>query len=781
MIPSSVLSAPAVAPIALVRRPARRSRSFALALVGLAVLMSGLAVMCISLLSAARAYVGGESQWSRSQKSAVQHLLRFSDTRDAHDWDAYREAIAVNLGDRRAREELDKPEPDLAVVREGFLTGANHPDDVPGMIRLYRWFGRVPFMAEAIDIWAEADGHVAELTAVADSLRDATAAADAPALQALRLRLRDIDARLTPLEQRFSATLGEASRTTQRLLVVAILVCAAALTAGTLVALARAARRDEQQALALAEAETRLHRAMVGSSDGFWEWDIGRDRAFYSPRFETLLGHAPGSLPPLVSSIKALLHPDDVALARAALTAHLERGEPYDLQVRVRHSDGQWRWVRSRGQAQRGPGPRDIVLSGSIVDITERRQAELALRQSETLFRSLWETTNDAVLIVGTDHMIRFANPAAHALLGHAPGTLRGQPLAVVQPPRMHAAHVAGVARYMRDASRHLDWRGSEITALHADGHEVPMEIRFAEFDLAGERHFVGFMRDITQRKRAEGELLEAKDRLEQRVEERTRELLQANQRLLELDRLKSQFLATMSHELRTPLNSILGFTTVLRQGLAGPLNEEQQRQLAFVQGSGQHLLELINDLLDVSRIESGRMEVVRAPFDFTSVADEAVAQLQPQAQGKGLDLLVQVPPSLPMLGDRRKVYQVLLNLAGNALKFSDHGEVRINARRSADGQRLEVEVSDTGIGIAAEHLGGLFEAFRQVDGSIGRLHEGTGLGLYLSRKLLHLMGGTIEVGSQPGIGSTFRFSLPLELPAGQADSVVPAGQEVPA
>jgi signal transduction histidine kinase len=245
-------------------------------------------------------------------------------------------------------------------------------------------------------------------------------------------------------------------------------------------------------------------------------------------------------------------------------------------------------------------------------------------------------------------------------------------------------------------------------------------------------------------------------------VAERTRELREANDRLLELDRMKSQFLATMSHELRTPLNSILGFTSLMRDGLAGPLTPEQQRQLGFVHSSGEHLLALINDLLDLSRIESGRMDVTLAPFDFAAVAAEVGQNLKPLVEQKGLKLEIHVPHTLPMVGDRRKCFQVLLNLTTNAVKFTERGEVRIEA--SAQSGRLAASVSDTGIGIRPEQLRLLFEAFRQLDGSPRKLYEGTGLGLHLSRKLLDLMDGDIRVESAFRAGSRFSFSVPLDL-----------------
>ncbi|HEU5296660.1 MAG TPA: ATP-binding protein [Burkholderiaceae bacterium] len=389
-------------------------------------------------------------------------------------------------------------------------------------------------------------------------------------------------------------------------------------------------------------------------------------------------------------------------------------------------------------------------------------RVEARLRASEERFRSLWETTNDAVLIVTVDHTIRFANPAVRKLFGYSPDELDGQPLALLQPPGAYAAHRAELERYLATQVRTAVWNGAETLARHRSGDVFPVEMMFSELQLDGQLHFVGFLRDITERKHAERAVRDSNERLEQRVAERTRELREVNERLMGLDRMKSQFLATMSHELRTPLNSILGFTSLMREGMAGPLTEEQRRQLGFVHASGEHLLALINDLLDLSRIESGRMDVVTEPFDFAAVAAEVGVNLKPLITQKGLRLEFAMAGTLPMVGDRRKCYQVLLNLANNAVKFTERGVVRIEA--GVRDARLRATVSDTGIGIRPEQLQLLFEAFRQLDGTPRRLYEGTGLGLHLCRKLLDLMGGDIEAHSDFGAGSRFSFSVPLDL-----------------
>jgi signal transduction histidine kinase len=486
--------------------PARRRGRPLLALFAITVcLLTLLAAFCMDVLSSARAYVGGESLWSKGQKDAVRALMRFAQSRDEQDWQRYRRAIAVPLGDRVAREELEKPRPDLAVARNGFHEGGIHPGDIPGMIRLFRGFRHVEFLEQAIDIWAEGDRLVSQLQDTAAELhRLMLSGADGDVLRAELARIDELDRRLTPLEMRFSDTLAEASRKTRALLTV------------------------------------------------------------------------------VVVAIGALL----------------------------------------------------IALATLFV----RRVAQHALRYEQ---------------------------------------------------------------------------------ALH-----------------------------------------EANAQLEERVAERTRELTQANARLVELDRLKSEFLATMSHELRTPLAGILGLAGLLRDGGSGPLSDEQRRRLGLIHGSGQRLLELIDDMLDVSRIEAGRMEVEATRFDFADLLAQIDAAVRPLAQAKGLAFACAVQGAqLPAYGDWRKCLRVVRNLAVNAVKFTEAGEVRIAA--GFDKGDLVVTVSDTGIGIVADELPRIFVAFRQLDASLRRAHGGAGLGLYLSRKLVEMMGGTIAVESTPKVGSRFSVRLP--------------------
>lgn len=248
---------------------------------------------------------------------------------------------------------------------------------------------------------------------------------------------------------------------------------------------------------------------------------------------------------------------------------------------------------------------------------------------------------------------------------------------------------------------------------------------------------------------------------LEKRVAERTAELETARDRAESADRLKSAFLATMSHELRTPLNSIIGFTGILLQELAGPLNEEQQKQLGMVRGSAQHLLALINDVLDISKIEAGQLEVCREVFDLCRSVEKVVGVVKPMADKKGLRLNVEMGPGIgKLVSDPRRVEQVLLNLLNNAVKFTEKdAAVKVTAV-AADGV-VRISVADEGVGIKPEDLDKLFQPFRQIETGLSRRHEGTGLGLVICRRLATLLGGDIEVRSEWGKGSVFTFTLP--------------------
>ncbi|MDD1720222.1 MAG: ATP-binding protein [Methanoregulaceae archaeon] len=263
-------------------------------------------------------------------------------------------------------------------------------------------------------------------------------------------------------------------------------------------------------------------------------------------------------------------------------------------------------------------------------------------------------------------------------------------------------------------------------------------------------------------RKQALADLADHRDHLEEIVAERTRELAKAKEEAESADRLKSAFLATMSHELRTPLNSIIGFSGILLQEMAGPLNEEQKKQLGMVSDSSEHLLALINDVLDLSKIEAGQLQLANELFDMRVSIEKVIRTVRPLVERKSLSIMTEITPDVGAVrGDSRRVEQVLLNLLSNAIKFTGQGQIGV--RCSRQGAMISVRVSDTGIGIRSEDLDKLFRPFSQLETGLTRHYEGTGLGLSISKRLVEMMGGTIRVESEQGKGSVFEFTIPVD------------------
>jgi len=302
----------------------------------------------------------------------------------------------------------------------------------------------------------------------------------------------------------------------------------------------------------------------------------------------------------------------------------------------------------------------------------------------------------------------------------------------------------------------------AEANFVSKNGKRTPYYFTGNRIEIDNVPYLIGMGIDITQRRQVEEELRKLNLELEQRIAARTDELAAAMIKAQESDRIKSAFLATMSHELRTPLNSIIGFTGVIWQGLAGPLNEEQTKQLGMIRDSARHLLALINDILDISKIEAGQLEILKRPFNIQQAVESVLRIVQPLAQKKNLQLVIAVGSSVDTIdNDRRRVEQVLINLVNNAIKFTERGEVSIECQ-SRDGW-LEISVRDSGIGIKPEDMERIFKPFQQIDTGLARGHDGTGLGLAICKRLVAAMGGAITVKSQWAVGSTFKFTLPMQ------------------
>lgn len=398
---------------------------------------------------------------------------------------------------------------------------------------------------------------------------------------------------------------------------------------------------------------------------------------------------------------------------------------------------------------------RDVVFA-FLRDITEQEETAQALVESERRYSELFEGNRVPTLVVDPETLqVRDANPAAVEFYS-GEGELRGRNLA-----DFSASGELDLAGALGEA---LEGDSEAIQMRHrrADGSLRDVEVQVSPVSIGGRTHLAMFVWDVTEANRALAELRRYRDNLEKIVEARTAELQKANAELLQASRAKSRFLAAMSHELRTPLNSIIGFSGILLEGLAGELTEEQRRQVEMVNRSGKHLLALINDILDLSKIEAGRATLHFKDTDVRRVVGEVVESLRPQADEKGLSLVLE-PTGGPCVirTDPTKVRQVVFNLVGNAVKFTEEGSVTVDV--ASDGKKVRISVTDTGPGLSDEDVAQAFEEFKQLEpGKRIAKTPGTGLGLPLSRRLARLLGGSLEVESEVGVGSTFTLVLPL-------------------
>ena len=404
-------------------------------------------------------------------------------------------------------------------------------------------------------------------------------------------------------------------------------------------------------------------------------------------------------------------------------------------------------------------------LIGMGIDITQRKKAE---EENIQLLRDLRERVKEVTVLHATMELLQHDRGGTADLLQAITDLI---PLAWQYPEIAAARLVFGESEFKTSNFSDTPWRQSaQFSTSREYGLIEVAYLRDSPSEaegpfLAEERRLLESLAEMLrlhfERKQAEADLRKLNLELEQRISARTEELAAAMIRAQESDRLKSAFLATMSHELRTPLNSIIGFTGVILQGLAGPLNEEQTKQLNMTRDSARHLLALINDVLDISRIEAGQLEILKRPFDMRQAIEHALRVVLPLAQKKNLQIETSIGSGVGLLhNDRRRVEQVLINLINNAIKFTERGRVTIQCQVS-DGW-METSVQDEGIGIKAEDMDRLFKPFQQIDTGLARGHEGTGLGLSICKRLVAAMGGEITVQSQWGRGSTFRFTLPL-------------------
>jgi len=407
------------------------------------------------------------------------------------------------------------------------------------------------------------------------------------------------------------------------------------------------------------------------------------------------------------------------------------------------------------------------MLTWYVVSQQQRREQDQAkLARASRRIRGILESMMDAVVTIDARGRIETFNPAAERMFGYTEAEAVGQSVGLLIPEGFRADHGRWMQEYRPGASRIIG-QDREVLALRRDGTTFPMNLAVSELVLHGgdqesgpSRVFVGVIRDITVRKQKEAELLAAKSQAEM------------------ANRAKSEFLANMSHELRTPLNAIIGFSEILDSEFFGKLNDRQKSCAKDIHDSGKHLLDIVNAVLDMSKIEAGRYELTEEVMDPAEAVAQCLMMVRDRAQDGGIELRNEITGRLPHVwADRRAFKQVLLNLMSNAVKFTpEGGSVAVRAAVGEDGG-LAVSVADTGIGIPKEFMEHLFEPFRQADNSASRRYEGTGLGLSISKNFMELHGGTLACDSAVGVGTTMTARLPASRVL-TADATGPADAE---
>ncbi len=397
----------------------------------------------------------------------------------------------------------------------------------------------------------------------------------------------------------------------------------------------------------------------------------------------------------------------------------------------------------------------ELFAKGSL----ERRKIERSLRDSRERVRFIMDNVMEGIITIDENSIIESFNPAAGKIFGYDSFELLGQSITQLMPESYRDSHLQAVERYLKTGTAKILGSSAEVEGLRKDGSVFPLELSLSKIDRSGYPVFIATLRDITDRKRMEESLIEDKKSAE------------------EANRAKSEFLSRMSHELRTPMNAILGFGQLMELDTDEPLTASQEERLKEILTAGNHLLELINEVLDLSRIESGKLTLSIENVDLLDALEETLTLVFPMAGEKGVIIENNLRGRPVVRADRTKLKQVLLNLLSNAVKYNrDGGRVTLNQRTTPDGN-IGIEVRDTGFGISQEQLEDIFEPFNRLDAEKTDI-EGTGIGLTITRRLLDQMNGGIEVNSTPGEGSTFILTLPEGEVTALPENAAPAHSE---
>lgn len=484
------------------------------------------------------------------------------------------------------------------------------------------------------------------------------------------------------------------------------------------------------------------------TGSGIWDHDLVADRPFFSDSYLRILGYPPGTRFKRLALELHRLHPDDRSRFLAEESAMFDRRVPLDIEFRLRKADGSYLWVHARGFATWNDAGCAIRSYGAIADVSARKAAEAALVDSRARLSAVIDSALDAILAIDEVGRVVLFNPAAETLFGRPAADVLGLSVLQLVPPRLRGdalERLLGTPAALHTAPGQAG--RSTMQVLHADRTEFTVDASIATVTVDAGRLATIVMRDARIRQR-----LDAAERARAEAEAASR--------------AKTDFLSRMSHELRTPLNAVLGFAQLMELDADAPLLPAQRERIRAIREAGGHLGALIDELLDLTRIESDRLRLEREDLDLGAVGRQCARLVSLAAAEAGVRLDVDLDEArvLPIVGDPTRLRQVLVNLLSNAIKYNRRGgSVRVRGGATLDGAAW-IEVADDGPGIAADDQARLFEPFER----LGREHgpiEGSGIGLALSRRLVELMGGRIEVDSAPGRGSVFRVRLPSARP----------------
>lgn len=530
--------------------------------------------------------------------------------------------------------------------------------------------------------------------------------------------------------------------------------------------------------------------AAEGANDGLWDWDILKNEIYHSPRWKSMLGFEEHELTKGFEDWENLIHPEDHDYAVTALENYLSgKADSYDVELRLHHKNGSWRWIRDRGKALRNADGRAIRMAGSHSDVTERKLAEEAIRlrneylaASSEIGRLVTSTLSLDIIFSRTVRLVKERFNMYYAAIfiveeaGFTAKLREGTDQAGAEMKEQGHSILVGsksVIGKVTQSGEVVVINNVAFDSMYTPNPLLPETQSEAGIPLRVGNRIIGALNiQSSQLEAFSQDEIAALQTLADQVavaidNARSFELSQqAVMEMREIDRLKSQFLANMSHELRTPLNSIIGFSRVILKGIDGPVSELQQQDLTAIYNSGQHLLGLINDVLDLSKIEAGKMELAFDEVNMADITNSVISTMSGLIKDRPVEMKRIIEANVPTVrADAIRIRQVLINLISNASKFTDEGDilVEVGVRPGPTGRNeVRVSVTDTGTGISEEDQAKLFQAFSQVDDSPTRKTGGTGLGLSICQHLVNMHGGRIWVESVVGKGSTFHFTLPF-------------------